>query len=206
MMNLLQANLAGTSEDESSSFKSRCDHNPGERIMGKKLVGVFNREMSDEEFETLQRVCKDCRVRPADEEKYDILLWWLSATDPTISHCDPYVYEFQDGPSSCWLFIPDAKLIAAFQFKQYDLARLESLKERAQALRHIDQAILDIREEVDIHRAKMKSLTGVSPSLVSKGVFRKFCDQLFTDQDHVYEAAKKLCEDRRYRFQVKSEP
>ena len=170
--------------------------------MVKRLIGVFERKMTDQELAHFQSVCAAQKIMPVVDHKYEVLFWWLRATDQKLSHSQPCMYEFQDGPNISLIFLQNVRLLATYHLRTSDLEKLKSLKELANGLRNMDRAILDIREETDVHRSKMKRLTGVAPSLVSKGVFRTFCGQLSTDQDSVYDAVRRLCKERRYIFDV----
>lgn len=170
--------------------------------MVKRLIGVFERKMTDQELAHFQSVCTMQKIMPVVDQKYDVLLWWLRATDQKLSNSQPCMYEFQDGPNISVIYLQNVRLLATYHLRAVDLEKLKSLKALANGLRNMDRAILDIREETVVHRSKMKRMTGVAPSLVSKGVFRTFCSQIFIDKDHVYEAARRLCEARRYLFDV----
>ena len=102
--------------------------------MVKRLIGVFERKMTDQELAHFQSVCTMQKIMPVVDQKYDVLLWWLRATDQKLSNSQPCMYEFQDAPNISVIYLQKVRLMATYHLRAVDLEKLKSLKALANGL------------------------------------------------------------------------
>ena len=91
--------------------------------MVKRLIGVFERKITDQELAHFQSVCTAQKIMPVVDQKYDVLLWWLRATDQKLSNSQPCMYEFQDGPNISVIYLQKVRLMATYHLRAVDLEK-----------------------------------------------------------------------------------
>jgi hypothetical protein len=170
--------------------------------MVRKLIGVFNRKMTEKELDKLQGLCKDMNITPVEDGEYDDVLWWLNEMVEIASGIDPSLYQFQEGRYMEMLYVLDAKLVFAYELEEDVLEKLSDLKECADRLACIDDSVYNIRDEIDAHESQMEELLGVDASLDSGRAFVILSEHLSSDRDQIYEAAQEIFEANRYRFET----